>query len=342
MGLKLITFAVPCYNAAAYMNKCIESLLEGGEEIEIIIVDDGSTDETGSIADGYAARYPELIRVIHQENSGHGEGVNQGLRNAAGLYYKVVDSDDWVDSDSLKLVIEKLKEFAAMGEPVDMLITNYVYEHVSENTRNVQQYRWTFPENRVFSWNEVGFFKPQQYLLMHSIIYRTQILRGCGLELPKHTFYVDNIFVYQPLPDVNRMYYLNTDFYRYFIGRPDQSVNEKVMIKRVNQQLKVTRIMIEAYDLEELRKIEPKLGSYMLRYLSLMMAMSTLLLSIDGSYKAILKQMALWSFLKKNNPVTYRKIKYSSLGGMTKMPGRMGRKITVNAYRIVRRIYKFN
>jgi glycosyltransferase involved in cell wall biosynthesis len=340
--LKLITFAVPCYNSAVYMNKCIDSLLEGGEDIEIILIDDGSKDETGSIADGYAKRYPGIIRAIHQENGGHGEGVNQGLRNATGLYYKVVDSDDWVDKESLLKVMDKLKEFAAMSEPVDMLITNYVYEHVEDNSSFTQQYFGTFPENRIFSWEEVGRFKPTQYLLMHSVIYKTEILRKSGVELPKHTFYVDNIFVYQPLPEVKTIYYINTDLYRYFIGRSDQSVNEKVMLKRINQQLRVTRLMMEAYDLEELRKTQPKLASYMLRYLSMMMAISTVLLSVDGSYKAILKQKALWSFLRKNNPVTYRKIKYSSLGGMTNMPGRVGRKITVDAYRIARRVYKFN
>jgi glycosyltransferase involved in cell wall biosynthesis len=340
--LKLITFAVPCYNSAAYMNKCIDSLLEGGEDIEIILINDGSRDETGSIADDYAKRHPGIIRAIHQQNGGHGEGVNQGLRNATGLYYKVVDSDDWVDTGSLHKVMAKLREFAAMSEPVDMLITNYVYEHAEDNTSFTQQYYGTFPEDSIFSWDDVGRFKPTQYLLMHSVIYKTEILRKSGVELPKHTFYVDNIFVYQPLPQVKTIYYLNTDLYRYFIGRSDQSVNEKVMLKRINQQLRVTRLMMESYDLEELKRTQPKLASYMLRYLSMMMAISTVLLSVDGSYKAILKQKALWSFLKKNNPVTYRKIKYSSLGGMTNMPGRLGRKITVDAYRIARRVYKFN
>jgi glycosyltransferase involved in cell wall biosynthesis len=324
------------------MNKCIDSLLGGGEDIEIILINDGSKDDTGKIADDYAARYPGIIRAIHQPNGGHGEGVNQGLRNATGLYYKVVDSDDWVDGDSLMLVMDKLREFAAMEHPIDLLITNYVYEHVEDNTSFTQQYKRTFPENRIFNWEEVGRFKPTQYLLMHSVIYRTQVLRDCGIVLPKHTFYVDNIFVYQPLPVARTMYYLNTDLYRYYIGRSDQSVNEKVMIKRINQQLKVTRLMIEAFDLEELAKTQPKLANYMLRYLSMMMAICTVLLSVDGSYKAVLKQKAIWSFLRKTSPVTYRKIKYSSLGGMTNMPGRLGRKLTVDAYRIARRVYKFN
>ena len=100
--MRLITFTVPCYNSEAYMDKCIHSLLPAGNEAEIILVDDGSTDATGAIADRYAAEYPDMIRVIHQENGGHGEGVNQGIRNATGRYFKVVDPDDWLD-EALKV-----------------------------------------------------------------------------------------------------------------------------------------------------------------------------------------------------------------------------------------------
>ena len=100
------------------MRKCIDSLLVGGEDVEIIIVDDGSKDGTAAIADKYAAAYPDIIKAVHQENGGHGEAVNTGLRNAGGLYYKVVDSDDWLDEESLKKVIEVLKKFCTKIENV--------------------------------------------------------------------------------------------------------------------------------------------------------------------------------------------------------------------------------
>ena len=129
--MKLITFAVPCYNSAAYMDKCVTSLLTGGEDIEIILVDDGSTkDDTPAICDRYAAQYPDIVRVIHQPNGGHGEGVNQGLRHATGLYYKVVDSDDWLDADALQKVLRQLR-LQSMETPLDMLLCNYVYEHAA-------------------------------------------------------------------------------------------------------------------------------------------------------------------------------------------------------------------
>ena len=158
--MKLLTFAVPCYNSEAYMEHCVQTLLEGGEDVEIILVDDGSTDGTGAIADRYAAEYPTIVKVVHQENGGHGEGVNQGLRRASGLYYKVVDSDDWADVAALKKVIEKLREFSRMEKPVDLLVCNYVYEHVEDNTRKAVNYKNVFPTGRIFTWTRFATSAP--------------------------------------------------------------------------------------------------------------------------------------------------------------------------------------
>ena len=340
--MKLLTFAVPCYNSQAYMEHCVETLLEGGDDVEIILVDDGSKDDTGAIADRYAAQYPDIVRVVHQENGGHGEGVNQGLRRAQGLYYKVVDSDDWADVDALRKVIAKLREFSQMEHPVDMLVCNYVYEHVEDQTQKVMRYTNVFPQNRVFTWDEIGRFRPSQYLLMHSVFYRTQLLRGCGLELPKHTFYVDNIFVYQPLPAVKSIYYMDVDLYRYFIGRADQSVNEKVMVTRVDQQVRVTKLMIDSHNLKQLYQTQRKLARYMTSYLSMMMTISSIFLIIDGSPAALGKKTELWEYLRTSNPELYHKLKYRSLSFVGNIPGYQGRKLSVKLYRLARKIYKFN
>ncbi len=287
MQQKLITFAVPCYNSAAYMRHCIETLLTAGEQAEIILVDDGSVkDDTPAICDEYAAKYPTIVKAIHQENGGHGEGVNQGIRNATGLYYKVVDSDDWLDTDALKKVLERLTTLVARGTAPDLMICNYVYEHVEDGTSHTVRYTNVFPQNRLFDWVHVRRFRPDQNLLMHSVMYRTEVLRECGMVLPKHTFYVDNIFVYQPLPYVKSMYYMDLDLYRYFIGRADQSVNESVMVGRVDQQLRVTRHMIDCQDLDAL-KGQKRLRAYMVHYLSVMMAVSDIFLLLDGSAEAL-------------------------------------------------------
>lgn len=340
---KLITFAVPCYNSAAYMDHCVETLLQGGSDIEIILVDDGSTkDDTPAICDRYAAQYPDIVRVIHQENGGHGEGVNQGIRNARGIYYKVVDSDDWVDIPALHKALDKLRQFVRDKKLVDLLICNYVYEHVEDNTQKSMGYRNVFPRGKVFTWEQMGRFRPSQYLLMHSVIYRTQVLRKCGLELPKHTFYVDNIFVYQPLPYVKTIYYLDVDLYRYFIGRADQSVNEQVMVGRVDQQVRVTKLMTGAHDLRQVRADHPRLARYMTNYLSMMMTISSMFLYISGTPEALGQKMELWEYLRTIDPGLYHKMKYRALSMVTNIPGYQGRKLSVKLYRLARKIYKFN
>ena len=340
---KIITFAVPCYNSAAYMDHCVQTLLTGGDDIEIILVDDGSTkDDTPAICDRYAAEYPDIVRAIHQENGGHGEGVNQGIRNARGLYYKVVDSDDWLDTEALQVVLNKLREAARWPKPLDLFIANYVYEHMEDNTRKVMRYRNVFPQDRVFTWDEVGRFRPSQYLLMHSVIYRTQLLRDCGLELPKHTFYVDNIFVYQPLPAVESIYYMDLDLYRYFIGRADQSVNESVMVGRVEQQVRVTRLMIQCRDLRQVRSHEPRLARYMTNYLSMMMTISSIFLTMAGTPEALGMKTELWEYLRTVDPALHHKLKYRALSAVGTIPGYQGRRLSVSLYRVARRIYKFN
>ena len=340
---KLITFAVPCYNSAAYMEHCVDTLLQGGDDIEIILVDDGSTkDNTAEICDRYEAQYPGIVRAIHQPNGGHGEGVNQGLRNARGMYYKVVDSDDWVDVPALHKALDKLRQFMREGEPLDMLVCNYVYEHVEDNTQRFLHYRNVFPTGKVFTWDQIGRFRPSQYLLMHSVIYRTQLLRDCNLELPKHTFYVDNIFVYQPLPYVKSIYYLDVDLYRYFIGRSDQSVNEKVMVTRVDQQLRVTYHMLHTTDLKQVCVQYPKLGRYMFSYLAMMVAISSILLTIDGSPEALSKKTLLWENLRQFDSALYHRMKYRAVSSVTVFPGYQGRKLSVKLYRLARKIYKFN
>ena len=204
-------------------------------------------DNTALIADEYEARYPGICRAIHQENGGHGEAVNAGLREASGIYFKVVDSDDWVNEEAYAEVLKTLRDFVMGNQTLDMLITNFVYEKQGAKHKRVMQYKTALPKRQLCTWKDVKMFMLGQYILMHSVVYRTEMLKGCGLELPKHTFYVDNIFVFQPLPYVKTFYYLDVNFYRYFIGREDQSVNEQVMIGRIDQQIRVTKLMLGYY-----------------------------------------------------------------------------------------------
>ena len=184
--MKLLSIAIPCYNSAGYMRKCIDSLLPGGEDVEIIIVDDGSCkDRTAQIADEYAAKYPAIVKAVHQENGGHGAAVNAGIENATGLYFKVVDSDDWVKEEAYMQVLETLKEQTGTNKVLDMLICNFVYEKEGEKRKKVMNYQHILPTDQLFTWEDCHHFTKGHYILMHSVIFRTKLLRECGLELPR-------------------------------------------------------------------------------------------------------------------------------------------------------------
>ena len=338
--MKLLSIAVPCYNSQDYMEHCINSLLVGGEDVEIIIVDDGSKDMTIEIADDYAKKYPTIIKTIHQENGGHGEAVNTGLRNASGLFFKVVDSDDWVDADAYRRILNTLREIAGGDQTLDMLISNFVYEKEGAKHKKVMRYNMTLPKDTLFTWNNVRHFRKGQYILMHSVIYRTKLLKECGLELPKHTFYVDNIFVYYPLPFVKTMYYLDVDFYRYFIGRDDQSVNERVMISRIDQQIKVNKIMIEAFDLWKLPN--RKLRKYMFNYLEIITVISTVMLIRSGTEENLQKKRELWKYIKEKDIRLFHHLRNGIMGNTMTLPGKSGRKISIAAYKISQKIVGFN
>lgn len=338
--MKYISFAIPSYNSQDYMANAIESILPGGKDVEIIIVNDGSKDRTSEIAHEYAEKYPDIVQVVDKENGGHGDAVNSGLNRATGKYFKVVDSDDWVDKESLLKILELLKKLEEEEQEIDMLISNYVYEKVGVEHKKCIHYRNVLPQNEIFRWEDIGRFHLDQYILMHSVIYRTELLKLIQLKLPKHTFYVDNIYVYYPLPHVRKIYYLDVDFYRYFIGREDQSVNEKTMISRIDQQLFVTKTMIDMYKMEKITS--KKLRAYMTNYLAIMMTVSSILAIRSKNAENLEKKKELWKYLKKKDMKTFIKIRWGILGQTMNIPGRPGRKISSMAYSVARRIIGFN
>lgn len=337
--MKLLTVAIPCYNSQDYMEKSIRSALTGGERVEIIVVDDGSSDKTLEIANKYQDKFPDIVKVVHQENGGHGEAVNTGIRNAKGLYFKVLDSDDCLGKKALAQVLDLLEEMVSKDAGLDMLVSNFMYDKQGVKHKKIMRYKKAMPVNRMFGWDELKFGKTQ-YLLMHSVIYRTKILRECGMVLPKHTFYVDNIYVFQPLPYVKNIYYLDVCLYKYFIGRDDQSVQESIMIKRLDQQYRVTKLMLEIYNSSPISNAN--VDEAMVHYFDMMMCVSSILSIIEGSDERLKDKENLWKQVKKSNPALYKKVRKSVLGRIMNLPGKTGRKCSVIGYKITQKIFGFN
>ena len=327
------------------MENCVSSLVVGGDEVEVLVVDDGSSDRTAEIADELEAKYPGIVRAVHQPNKGHGGAVNTGIENASGLYFKVVDSDDKVKASAFKTILDKLRDNKDAEEKIDLLISNFVYDKERQANKKVMEYRKVLPVNRMFSWDEAKRFRKGQYILMHSVIYRTQLLRECGLRLPEHCFYVDNIYVFNPMPSVKNLYYLDVNFYYYFIGRDDQSVNEEVMIGRLDQQSRVNRIMFDFFSdsvAEGRIKMKSPLYRYMYNYLEIITTITSVLAIISDDHQKIAIKDDLWEYLSEKDHELYLKLRRGIFGTVVHLPGRVGKRVVSTGYGIARNIFGFN
>ena len=308
--MKYISFVVPSYNSENYLNKCIDSLLVGGNDVEIIIVNDGSKDNTIAIANEYKEKYPDIIKVIDKENGGHGSGLNAGIANATGLYFKCVDSDDWVDKEAYLKLLETIKANLDKDIEPDLYLTNYVFERLDLNKQCLAGNKNRFKLNELITWNEVKRLHLGEFLMMHSLIFKLSVIKESKLKIPEKTFYVDSIFCYVPLKFVKTLYYLDVDFYRYYVGRPDQSVTFENMTKNYKMQLKVMRELSLAYSYDELKALPRKHRRFMIHdlivksYLTLFYVMAGYNKERKEAYKEYFRDF------KKNNLKLYKKLRY--------------------------------
>ena len=336
--MKYITFAIPCYNSQDYMRRCIDNLVKVGEDIEVIIVDDGSKDDTGKIADEYQKNYPNVVRVIHKENGGHGSGVMAGIHNATGLYYKVVDSDDWAETEDVLSMVNIIKKNLEEQKQVDLYITNYVYEHLSDNTRHIMHYRKFLKRDTIVTWSDMKRINLETVFLMHSLMFRLDVLKESKMELPSHTFYVDDAYAYIPLPYVKTIYYHDIDLYHYYIGREGQSIDYETMCNRYEQQVRVFNMMFDSYSLDTLRTYPRSFYKYMYQFLMIICAIANM--TIIGTNKdkqmrkVVLKEF--WGRMKAKDKKLYKKLRYTSPCGLAYLVPFYGLRTS-----IVRAMYRF-
>ncbi|TQL03067.1 glycosyltransferase [Cellulomonas sp. SLBN-39] len=335
----VLTVVVPAYNSDAYLDRCLDTLVGVGPAVEVVVVDDGSTDGTAALAQRYAERHPG-VRVVSKANGGHGSAVNTGLEHATGTWFKVVDSDDWVDVDAFAELVRTLLAFVEGGQDVDLVVSNFVYEKTGKRTKTVVRFGSALPRRTVTTWSGTRRFRRGRYMLMHAMVYRTQLLRDVGLRLPEHTFYVDNLYAFVPLARVRTLYYLDVDLYRYFIGREDQSVQEAVMLRRLDQQLRVNRAMLR--HLHDTPVTDRRLRRYLLHHLEIVCAVSSVLLLRSGTPQDLAARDALWAELRAEDWWLYRRVRWSAVGALSNLPGRPGRHVSLLAYRLAQRVVGFS
>lgn len=271
---KLLTVVIPAYNAERYIKYTLDSLCSGcrkqavydhSNELEILIVDDGSTDGTGDIADQYADKYPEVVRVIHKENGGHGSGINCGIQEASGRYMKVVDADDWVDEDAFHNLLRALKKTK------DDAVVSGFYWRFDNGTGEED----TFPKEaeikEPFKGVQYGItyafetVSSQIYMKMHGITWKTEILRQMSLFIDEHCYYVDAEYILYPIPWVKTVSFIPDFVYQYRIGREGQSVSPEKMIRNQKNYEKVMSSLLAFY--KECRNGGIECGETQLHYI---------------------------------------------------------------------------
>lgn len=247
---KLLTIAVPAYNAQDYIRKTLDSLCTKTtlEDVEIIVVDDGSTDATGTIADQYQVQYPNTVVVIHKANGGHGSGVNCGIAHASGTYFKVVDADDWVDETAFTNLVSYLRE-----TDDDAVISGFYWaydngsDHEETFTRKAEIVE-PFPQVQYRTRYRFDEVAEKIYLKMHGFTLKTSILKEHQIKLDEHCFYVDTEFILYPIPYIETISFLPDYVYQYRIGRQGQSVSPQQMARCKGDYDRVLTALLRFYE----------------------------------------------------------------------------------------------
>lgn len=307
---KLLTIVIPTYNMQNYLHRCLDSLVLKDErlmsQLEVLVVNDGSKDNSSAIAHEYEAKYPNTFRVIDKENGNYGSCINRGLKEATGKYIKILDADDWFDTNELSRYLEALQ-----GIEADMILTKHkVVDDAGNITRD---YGYDIEYNKLFAFQE--YKEPGVYFAMHSITYRTQLLRDINYRQTEGISYTDTEWVFYPQHGVQSCIYLPFDVYRYVIGREGQTMDAKVLIKSVSHYDKLLRAMVDFANhlsvedkaLYTYQRIEAQIA-----HLSMGVYRTCLVLQDADNYdKALIKEFD--DFMKHERPQIYKEAGHLTL-----------------------------
>ncbi len=340
--MKLLTVTVPCYNSAAYMANAVDSLLTGGPEMDIVIIDDGSRDDTGKIADEYASAHPDVVRVVHQENGGHGAGINRGIDLAQGLYFKVVDSDDRVEPEALLKLLDVLRAEAQEEAPVDLVVHDYVYDRPDKRAVHRIDYMAAFRPGERFTWDDAKHFRMSTQFMIHALVYRTGVLRDMGLRLPEHMFYEDNLYIYRPLPRVRTLRYCPEPVYGYFVGRADQSANHQVLLKHIGNVTDIAEMMVCSYHDAEMRQFPKKLRKYMMNNACGNLCTASAQQFMLGTEESLGLHERMVETVRSFDPALFRSVRHNPLGWAATSRSRVVRRLLLFSYHTVRKFIGTN
>lgn len=229
MKEKILTISVAAYNVEKYIEKNLYSIINSEviDKIEVFVVDDGGNDDTFEIAKSFEMKYPNSIRVVHKENGGYGSTVNYSIKHATGKYFKLLDGDDWVNSDGLKTLVEYLER-----TNVDVVVTNFCTGSDDIKMRLVDLFRLEGSEIK-----QISTYNPQKQLGMWSLTLKTEVIRAAGTILPEHCLYTDQFITLVPFSCAKDIKFLNTYVYCYRTDRQGQSTGRASRIKHVDEAI---------------------------------------------------------------------------------------------------------
>lgn len=234
---KILTVAIPAYNSEHCIEKCLNSLCKDAfiDRLEVVVINDGSTDGTSKLAHTYETRYPASVMVIDKENAGHGSVINTAITYAGGKYFQVIDADDWVDSSNMPALLDVLTDQSA-----DMVICDF--HMVDMRTQRKQAFRTEgIPTGKVYSFSEFMTYPPgaRNCCFFHGIIYRTEFYRDTGVRLSEKVFYEDQEYATLPAYYAHTVLPLNIFIYQYQVGNSAQSISNGNQVKNMWQIEKV-------------------------------------------------------------------------------------------------------
>ena len=333
----VLTVAVPLYNMAGYLCRCLDSMTDSEEpippeDLEILVVDDGSTDTSADVARRYVEAHPN-VKLLQKANGGHGSAIDHARGQATGLYFFVVDSDDLVVPSSLRKVVSLLRWLHERGVVLDVLVLERIIHYDKDDMTRRQDYKGILPVGRTFGWDETGRFDRHAYLPMHSLVFRRSLLTEAALCLPEHTFYVDNLYAYVPLARSKVLYHLPVPLYVYHIGREGQSVSMQTALTRIDDHLRVTRAMTTTFDCIP-AETDRRLVRYMADSLYSFLLVSLALLSLSDREDKDRQKKALISWMRSHHRKIYRTVASRPLVLLAQIPGAFGDFLVRLGYRI--------
>ncbi len=299
---KILSIVVPTYNIQDYIRKCLSSFLNNDllPLIEVIVVNDGSTDSSSSIAKEFSNKYPQSFVVIDKENGGHGSTINTALKIASGSFFMVVDGDDWVDSFALLKVVKKLQE----NNHVDAIFFDYVSEIKYKDKQKKRNLKKVFGKEGNVILDDAKI-KVTNRIVMANTIYKTSNLKSINLLLDEKTFYVDVEYLAYPLTTIKNAIYVNEYVYHYLIGRPAQSINKNTALKHLDDRKKVITNIINYFKINKFDYTSKYLKkSYLVILASVTNDYYGILISAGNMYFEEIKKFDL--FLKENDIELYR------------------------------------